>query len=124
MDRKETLQTRLEDAGIEQQHVAKDLDLSRALVSRVVNGRYPLRTPKSRATQLAVLAHIALRMGLSIEDVQALVPQNTEEMQAAAAAAHGGPRALDRRTISGRRHQADRRAQEREHGKSRRALAS
>ncbi len=104
MDRKQTLKQRLEEAGIEQKSIAAALDLSRSLVSRIVVGVYPVRTPQASATRDAVLGYIAERLDVDVLEVEALVPRDTPEMRALeeAMATGGGPRALDRRTQKGR----------------------
>lgn len=87
MDRKQMLQDLLKDRGIAQKKVARALSLSEATISKVVAGRYPLRSVRSRRTRFGVLEYMADLMQLPVAELEARVPQDTEEMIAAASQA-------------------------------------
>ncbi len=67
--RKTLAQRELEEADLQQKQIADELQLSEPTISRILAGTYRIRSVRSRRTVARVRAHIAARLGRTVEDL-------------------------------------------------------
>lgn len=72
MDRKREVQGALVAAGSNYSEVARELDLSIGTVSRILSGKYPLRSVLSQRTRDLVLGHVSAKTGIDIAKLREL----------------------------------------------------